>query len=119
MSALARLRESQWWPAERLQSWQEENLARLLTHASRNVAYYRDLFARESLDSESAARSEWNRIPLLGKAIVREQFDRLQATDRPRLFITGSSSGSTGHPITWHIDRQAESIHHAVHIRAR
>ena len=119
LSALDRLRESQRWTAERLQNWQEESLARLLAHASRNVPYYRDLFTREGLDPEFAARNGWARIPLMGKEIVREQFARLQAADRPRLFITGSSSGSTGHPITWHVDRQAESVQHAVHIRAR
>src|SRR3989338_8035346 len=100
LSALDRLRESQRWTSERLQNWQEESLARLLAHASRNVPYYRDLFTREGLDPEFAARNGWARIPLMGKEIVREQFARLQGPAGPRRFFTGSSTGPPGHPLT-------------------
>ena len=96
LQALKRFRESQWWPEERLRSFQEEKLKVLLTHASKNVPYYRDLFERERLDPVSAAGREWSRMPVLRKEIVREHFERLQAVDRKRLFILGASSGSSG-----------------------
>ena len=119
LTALKRLRESQNWPADRLEKWQEERLRHILTHASRHVPYYRDLFARHGINPESAAGKDWSRIPLLSKETARENFDRLQATDRPRLFITGRSSGATGRPMTWRVDRGAESVQHAVHLRGR
>ncbi len=114
-----RLRESQRWPAEKLQQWQEEKIQQLLAHATHHVPYYRDLFRQLGLSSESAAGKDWARIPVLTKDIVRKNFDKLQATDRPRLFITGQTSGSTGSPVTWRIDRDAESVQQAAHLRAR
>ena len=117
--ALARLEKSQWWPPERLKEWKEKEIRRLLLHASRHVPYYRDLFTSLNLDPEKAAGVDWDRIPLLSKKTVREEFDRLQATDRKRLSITGQTSGSTGNPVTWRVDRWAESVQWAVHLRGR
>ena len=38
------LEESQWWAADRLLDYQDEKLRKLITHAYRNVPYYREVF---------------------------------------------------------------------------
>ncbi len=120
LSALTQFRQSERWLPEQLQKWQEERLDHVLTHAERNVSYYRDLFSSSGIDGGSTSRKAiWNGIPLLTKDIVRQHFERLQATDRARSFITGHTSGSTGQPVTWRVDRDAESVQHAVHLRSR
>ena len=119
LSALKQLRESQGWSVERLRSFQQERLRHILTYAASHVPHYRDRFTEQNLHPESAADKEWLRIPVMTKTIVREHFDRLQTTDRGRLFITGKSSGSTGRPVTWHIDRNATSMQQAAHLRTR
>lgn len=120
LPALRRLRQSQRWPPGQLQKWQEERLKHLLAHAERNVPYYRDLLSSHGIHAGWASRkANWNRIPLLTKDTVRQHFERLQATDHPRSFITGQTSGSTGQPVTWRVDRDAESVQLAAHLRSR
>jgi phenylacetate-CoA ligase len=120
LRALKRLRQSQRWHPEQLQQWQEQRLKHMLTHAQHNVPYYRNLLESNGLNRGSAyQKAAWGRIPLLTKDIVRQHFKDLLAIDRPRLFITGQTSGSTGQPVTWRVDRDAESVQLAAHLRSR
>jgi len=70
----------------------------LVNHATRHVAYY-----REALDRDS----DWTEVPTLTKGLIRKNFERLQS-DGPRSsdWLTTSSGGSTGQPVTFVQDNQ-------------
>ncbi len=99
---------NQWRSSAELHSWQEQRLQKILNHAKQHVPYYREKL-----------KGPWEEIPLLSKAMVRQEFDQLQALDKRRTFTTVRTSGSTGLPTTWRIDRQAEDVHNAIKWRGR
>jgi phenylacetate-CoA ligase len=72
--------ESQWWPAERLRDWQLRRRARLVANARQHVPYYAELLRGLRLDGELLADEQWRSIPLLTKAILREQQAQLRST---------------------------------------
>lgn len=78
-------------------------LERLLAHAARNVPYYRE---RLSLDGDLLA--QFKRLPPLTKDQIRVHFEDLKSEDLGRRrWVTNSSGGSTGRPITLVQDRDA------------
>jgi phenylacetate-CoA ligase len=81
-------------------------LAETLAAAAANVPYYAEWFAREKVavdpDDPDLALA---RLPVLTKATIRENFDRLTSTQGgPKPFQT-SSGGSTGSPQTFVQDK--------------
>lgn len=85
---------------EELRALQWERLKRLLERAYARVPYYRELMDRCRLPPERIrAPGDYARLPLLTKAILQEQGDRMLSSDPgPRPLIRGSSGGSTGQP---------------------
>ena len=92
---------SQWLAPDALRALQRKRLGNLLQRAARSVPYYRDLFAEQGLRPEDVDSPErLGRLPLLDKAIIRAQGERMKAEDAEGLspFNTG---GSTGEPLTF------------------
>lgn len=103
------MEESQWWPAERLQQLRLERLRALLAHAGQHVPYYRDLFARTGFSADSVrSLDDLARLPLLDKATIRANTERLKADDAQDLarFNTG---GSSGEPLIFFIGKERVS----------
>lgn len=84
----------------------DEHLQRLLTHAARTVPYYRDMVETLRLDlSREEIRRSLARMPVLSKAIIREEGPRL-CSDRPgEKVLSNTSGGSTGEPVRLLQDR--------------
>lgn len=76
-------------------------LLELLTHASQQVPYYRDLFMRLGIFKDGIVDVDrFSEIPILTKDIIREQGERMYADDfRTRAWYENSSGGSTGEPL--------------------
>ncbi|HET9663825.1 MAG TPA: AMP-binding protein, partial [Burkholderiales bacterium] len=103
------LEESQWWDSERLQSLQLAGLRKLLQHAAEHVPYYRTLFQAQGFDPRGVkALADVARLPLLSKADVRKNLERLKADGAQGLtrFNTG---GSSGEPLIFFLDRERVS----------
>ncbi|GGZ09115.1 phenylacetate--CoA ligase family protein [Pseudoduganella plicata] len=104
------LEASQYWPEERLRELQLRRLRALLERAAARVPYFRDLFRQVGFDPRSDVRSlaDLARLPLMDKAIIRANTDRLKADDAVGLarFNTG---GSSGEPLIFHIGRERVS----------
>ena len=78
--ARAELRESEYWPAERLQELANARLRRLVTYAVQHVPYYRELFAREHLDPREIQQvSDLPKIPVLTREILLDRFEDLKS----------------------------------------
>lgn len=97
------LSNSQWYTRRQLKELQFSRTWALLQHAFENVPYYRRLFGEAGFDPHRFRDfSDLDVIPVLNKKIIRENFDRLMASNaaqyRPRRRQT---SGSTGQPLVF------------------
>src|SRR5436305_9497428 len=73
------LEESQWWTPEHQAVALGERLRRFVHRAATTVPYYRDIFLRAELASDSIREIEdLRRLPLLDAETVRKEYERLQ-----------------------------------------
>lgn len=101
------LTESQWWPKEKLEEFQNERLRIIIEHAYEKVPYYRRIFNQRGLKPKDIqTREDLNKLPVLTKEDVRKHFKELMAKDfkkyKPILRYT---SGSTGIPLKFYLDK--------------
>lgn len=96
------LRETEWWPADRIREYQTRQLRKLIADAYRNVPYYAQLFDKARIRPEDIAGPEsLNIVPILTKQAVREHQDDLVSREFSSLrLLRGLTSGTTGTPIT-------------------
>jgi len=97
--AEALARES--WNSDQWKAWQEERLAQILWHASRNVPYYRQQWEMRRRNGDQATMESLSNWPVLSKDVLR---------DHPKAFVTDGiklnsqivehTSGTTGKPLT-------------------
>jgi phenylacetate-CoA ligase len=102
-------RASQWLSRDELRAIQMTRLRELLIHASEKVPHYRGLFRSLSLDPRSLTLPEdLSALPALGKADIRRDPHALKSEDferwTPRM---KSTSGSTGEPLVYFVDRRS------------
>ena len=108
---LAFLERSQWWKPEQLEELQNKKLRALIKHAYENVPYYHRLFRRIGLKPDDIkTKEDLAKIPLLTKDIIRKNLNQLKARNIPKSrFIEAHSSGSTGEPLKYYIDKLSYS----------
>jgi len=114
------LLESQGWPAEKLVAYQEERLRFLVRHAYENVPFYHELFQEHQLlPADINTIADLHKIPVISKNDMRKHpADFYMARNiSTRKSLRMNSSGSTGEPFTYYIDRQANSMNYASAIR--
>ncbi|MHB8493948.1 MAG: phenylacetate--CoA ligase family protein [Casimicrobiaceae bacterium] len=106
---LRALEQSQWWSAERLRDAQFARLKRFLQAAADRVPYYRQAFAESGFAPERMGdASDLAKVPLLTKALIRANVDRLKAHGATALkrYNTG---GSSGEPLVFYIGKDRRS----------
>lgn len=115
------IKESQWWPEERLLEYQREQLQAIIKHAYENVPYYQKKFKEYGIiPKDIQDRKDLEKIPILTKKDVRENLNELTARNMaPKGRITGHTSGSTGEPLTFYQDKDAIVREFAFEIRHR
>lgn len=98
-ASVARRREleaSQWWPRERLHAYQLKRLQAFVARLEQRVPYYRETFARHGLRAQDVRTlADLARFPLLTKAVIRANTEKLRAEGAGPLkrYNTGGSSG--------------------------
>lgn len=102
------IERSQYWPAERLQEWQQQRLIELLRHAAAVCPFYRRRFHEAGLDPERGMeQGEWQRLPLLTKRDIQIHGAQLEAADFPAADrLRNQTGGSTGSPLQFWVDRR-------------
>ena len=113
--ALAEMRESEFWPAERLRDLADARLRRLVAYAVDHVPYYRELFARERLDPrEIQGVGDLPKIPVLTRETLRERFEDLKSDefDKHAPYL-GQSGGSTGERRRFWLSRRSMDVEFA------
>ncbi len=115
------LEESERGGPERLRAYQNARLAELVAHAYETVPYYREVMDARSLTPSDITRVEdLAKLPVLHKEDVRAAGDRLvsRAVDR-RSLRSGTTSASTGSPLSVSWDRAVALVNHASYMRLR
>ncbi len=112
--------QSQKWDRDRIASYQDRMLRKLIRHAGRHVPYYRKLFRDIGLDPEGfRGRADMHRIPLLDKEFLRTHTEEFIADNaakfRPQWTKT---SGSTGTPLRLMLSADCRANDAAATIRA-
>jgi phenylacetate-CoA ligase len=103
------MQAAQWLPMQELQRRSEARLAPLLAHAARHVPFYRELYRQLNLQPDALQSiADLQRLPVMGKAHYRarphEQFFAENIPAHRRL--DRSTSGSTGDPFQFALDRE-------------
>ena len=100
---------NQWRSLSELVDLQERRLGQLLTHAGRQVPFYRDRFSRAGLrPTEKFRPQDLAQIPVLTKSDIRNHGDDLLASNyRRNDLLARSTGGSTGVPTSFYYDRRS------------
>lgn len=97
---LKQLNRSQYYTLEQLELLQNKELQKLVKHCFKNVPYYTELFNRLQLKPEDIrTKNDLIKLPYLDKRIVKENFNKLTATNIPKIVAAkAETSGTTGTP---------------------
>jgi phenylacetate-CoA ligase len=117
--SLKEMRAVQWSSPDELHHRNEARLALLLKHAAHNVPFYRNLYKELGLASDDLfSVSDLSALPILRKSDYRERKAEVfhAANVEPYFRIDRSTSGSTGEPFNFSIDRRALPIVFASHL---
>jgi phenylacetate-CoA ligase len=106
--ALAELERAQWLPREQVE---QQNLARLrdlLQHCQQRVPFYRDAMKQTGFDaSDLRDFADLQTLPIISKADLRAGYERFRAEGETASFDIWASSGSTGEPFFFRLDRRS------------
>lgn len=118
---LSWLEESQWWPRERIQAYQDERLRALVQYAYRSVPFYRGWFDGCGVRPEDIrTQADLARLPILTKQIVRENRAQLVSSEASRRRLLRSlTSGTTGTALEIWSTREARAFQWAIWWRHR
>jgi len=116
---LAELDHMQWLSRDELLDRQRQHLHRLLEYANTYVPYYQDLFRQMDFHPADFAADPtvFSQLPLLTKALVRENFERLITTEesKRRTLIRHKTGGTTGEPL-WLMQEPAYRDYNTAHV---
>jgi phenylacetate-CoA ligase len=102
---LRELRRTQWLPLETLRARQSERLAQILRYAALHSPYYERLFRECGFDPGNFRLADFQRLPLLTKAIIRSSTQQMLSDEFPRSsLLEHRTGGSTGVALTVYFD---------------
>lgn len=116
---LRELEVSQWWPAQRLRELQREKLRRLLTHAWRTCPFHRRRLDQAGIDPAGATLESLAGLPTMTKADIRRYGEQMIDPTAPGGLHRLTTGGSTGHPLSFVVDRRRQAADQAARARTR
>jgi phenylacetate-CoA ligase len=104
----AQLHESQWWSEHELRDFQSRRLRMIVESAARDVPYYRDNYRPLGLDFDKLEFPDAiTNLPLITKDDVREGGRSFVSERHQAPLFSGSTSGTTGTPLSIYQDLSA------------
>jgi len=106
------LRRTQWLSKSKLEEIQRNKLRLLLVHAFRTVPFYHKIFEAKGLKpSDIKSVEDLLKLPIVTKDDMRNNFQEFLSRDFKKYGpIFNSTSGSTGEPFRYYIDRSTVGI---------
>jgi len=106
------LQRTQWLPRSRLEEIQRKRLRLLLEHAFRNVPFHHKMFKANGLKpSDIKSAEDLLKLPIVTKDDIRNNFQEFLSRNFRRYGpISNSTSGSTGEPFRYYLDRKSVGI---------
>lgn len=103
------LRDFSCWPEERRRAYQQARLEAVVRHAAERVPFYRTLLGyRAMLGRRSVSSIRLTDLPVVDKLRLRQDLTAFRSEDWTRIpFIPKQSSGTTGEPWQYPLDKQA------------
>ncbi len=103
---------SQWFPHDKIERYQNKHLHRIVRYAYEQVPYYRKMFDQAGVRPADICRKEDLAVlPILRKQMVKENFEQFRSRQYHRFHPSVKmTSGSTGKPLRILIDRSASSF---------
>lgn len=118
LGLLSYVGQSQWLDPEARERVDVASLVNLLTHAGRNVPYYREVFRKLRFDPRGVKRRrDLAELPLLTRDIVRERYDDLIDPAYRGKNLKKGTSGSTGKPLKFEYSPNSECWRQAIKLR--
>lgn len=115
VARLHALEKSQWWPHAELERYRLVHLRDMLGYVGRHVPYYRTLFEKIGFDPAAmTSLADLQRLPLLTKALIRDNDLKSEVAGPLKRYNTG---GSSGEPLIFHMG--LERISHDVSAKWR
>ena len=103
---------------EGLRADQNKALRELVRHAALQVPFYRELYARHGVDVDAfRGLEDLSRLPIVDKRSLRAAGEQVLAEDRPPHLVPILTSGSTGEPYQFCIDRHHDQWRKAQYLR--
>jgi phenylacetate-CoA ligase len=101
------LMESQWYSREQLIEFQLRSLKKIIDHAYQNVPYYRRIFDERGVKPKDIQDfTDLEKLPVLTKNDIRNHFEELTARNYRKFNPSlNHTSGSTGEPLSYYIDK--------------
>jgi phenylacetate-CoA ligase len=95
------LERSQWYSPEQIATEQARLAYRLYRFALENIPFYRERYGDAGLSADTLqSPNDWRRLPLLRRADVQSNLDRLQCRPKEHGELsTAATTGSSGSPV--------------------
>jgi phenylacetate-CoA ligase len=115
---LAQLLHNESLPPATLVAHQDRALRDLVHYAATQVPFYRDIYARCGVDALSfRGLADLAQLPIIDKAMLRSAGAGAVALGAPAQRVRISTSGSTGEPFEFRIDRRYDQWRKAQYLR--
>ena len=102
------LEESQWWSREQLEVLQLRRLRKLIEHCFKHSPYYNDLWTSQGLSlRDLQSLSDIRKWPVTSREVMRDHADKIGSTTAGTKVVAKSTGGSSGSPLRFVIDREA------------
>ena len=113
---LARLKDMEWWSSEQIEEYQNNRIAKIVTHAYETVPFYRKWYDEHGVDIKRITSiSDLQKLPILTKQIVREnQHAMISSAYNKDSLVKGLTSGTTGTPLTIYLTHEGLAFQWAV-----
>ena len=113
------LLNSQYWPREQIEDYQDKKLREIIKYAYENIPYYTKLFDKLGLKpSDIQTAKDLKKLPVLTKKIIRDNYNDLIIADHEKKSYGSKTSGSTGDPVEFRLTKEDFSWFWAAHLRA-
>ena len=101
LDQLEMLEKSQYWSDAEMMAYREDRLQRIIRHAYETVPFYREMFDERGLQPGDIRRiNDLQKLPVIEKETLRRRQSELLSSSCQEKTMAGTTSGSTGVPLT-------------------